>query len=77
MLFKLIFLSTILIKDGKCMIKEIANLRGTAGDGGAPTIMVLDEDQPSFTPTTAGGRGGSADIDQDNDMDPVSLSFNT
>ena len=63
------------------MIKEIANLRGTAGDGGAPTIMVLDEDQPSFTPTTtvgsAGGRGGSADIDPDNDMDPVSLSFNT
>jgi len=70
------------MEDGKCMIKEIANLRGTAGDGGAPTIMVLDEDQPSFTPTTttvgsAGGRGGSADIDPDNDMDPVSLSFNT
>jgi len=65
------------MEDGKSMVKEIANLRG--GEAPAPTILVMEEDQTSFAPTSRSSQRSSSigGGDPENEMDPVSLSFNT
>eukprot|EP00088_Acartia_fossae_P022234 TRINITY_DN2348_c0_g1_i15.p1 TRINITY_DN2348_c0_g1~~TRINITY_DN2348_c0_g1_i15.p1 ORF type:complete len:612 (-),score=157.17 TRINITY_DN2348_c0_g1_i15:648-2453(-) len=74
------------MEEGRALIKEIANLRGLADTGVVPTIMVMEDDQSSFAAppsrsahqtTSGGGNNTTTATEQENEVEPVALSFNT